>query len=164
MCAVCPSVSPLCNLKWLCSTLRTSLCRHWFPGLNCKSPVTARNSGLCDHLRSVSLWKVREPEKREEGRPLCDYHTGITKESGKIVLVGLKTEPTVESLGCVGLFCFLKNKLFLRPNEKELDSSVSEPFKAGGRIWWAPLDRLILIEHLLSAEQPQAALRQLSAS
>lgn len=48
-----------------------------------------------------------------------------------MVPLSLKVESRVEPLGWLGLFCFLKNKLFLQPNEKELDSSVSEAFKLG---------------------------------
>lgn len=56
----------------------------------------------------------------------------IVKESGRIVPLSLKVESRVESLGYLVLFCFLKNRPFLRLNEKELDSSVSEAFKPEG--------------------------------
>lgn len=56
----------------------------------------------------------------------------VVKESGRIVPLSLKVESRVESLGYFVVFCFLKNRPFLRLNEKELDSSVSEAFKPEG--------------------------------
>lgn len=74
MSAVCLSSSfPLCNPKILSVTPSTSFHRHWFPGLNRESPVTVCTVWLWHPLKSIGLWKVREPERREEGRLLFDF-------------------------------------------------------------------------------------------
>lgn len=49
--------------------------RHWFLGLNRESPVMVCTARLWHPLKSIGLWKVREPERREEGRLLFDFHT-----------------------------------------------------------------------------------------
>lgn len=58
--------------------------------------------------------------------------------------------------GVFGVVLFLENPSLWGPDEKELDSSVSEPFKLGDRIELAPFSWLMLIEHLLGTEPPPA--------
>lgn len=160
MCALClSSTFPLCNPKYsewhpphVPPWALVSWSELWVPS---DGPQLSAlwSPEVCRPLESQATW--------EEGRRKTSVwfftQASTTKESGRIVSAS-KLKSRVELWGYLGLFCFLKNKVFLRPTEKELHSSLSLSSwgqNLGISIWlvnadWAPAVCRVTTLRLLS--------------
>lgn len=73
--------------------------------------------------------KSGNPRREKEGRSLFRTQISIVKEAAEAFHLALQLN--LELNGVFGVVLFPEKPSLLRPNEKELESSVSEPFKLG---------------------------------